>query len=414
MTDTIFYIVIIFIVIILFLAYLLLAYFYNSYDIYTVSTNDNFVKTKDYINNTIKILDTNMNTLNSNTNNKYTAIIDAIKNDNTTKFSNINSNIASINSNSTIIQSNILSNSNNINKFDTNIKQYIEFKDNNNSINEAIFNHTFSTIPNLSLNILRNVNAISGMTIKTDITNSNQFRICDNNINAPKCIDMNVSGNSFNIYSSDVQSNVNTIKFLGKNKKTLANFDLATNNIYLGGDETTAPLFINSNNEIFFKSINILSNNVNYLESKQFYNKTGLPMQTFNAYKYDIDDIIKSKQYINNNLIDGLYNIYKGTINNTVIINLIIKTSIPTNSTIIFDIDEIANTASNISLTFTELPSSIYINTVKLNTKTLSLTFKTAVPINTNIKIKISDSSLALLPVYTETLISNVFSAKIQ
>lgn len=414
MTDTIFYVVIIFIVIILFLAYLLLAYFYNSYDIYTVSTNDNFIKTKDYINNTIKILDTNMNTLNSNTNNKYTAIIDSIKNDNTLKINNLNSNIVAINSNSAIIQSNITTNSNNINKFDTNIKQYIEFKDNNNNINEAIFNHTFSTIPNLSLNILRNVTAISGMTIKTDINNSNQFRICDNNINSPKCIDMAVSGDSFNIYSSDIQSNVNNIKFLGKNKKTLANFDLANNNIYLGGDETSAPLFINSNNEIFFKSINILSNNVNYLENKQYYNKLGLPTQTFNTYKYDINDIINSKQYINNNLINGLYNIYKGAITNTIIINLKIKTIIPMSSTVIFDIDEIANTTSNISLSFTELPSSVYINTVKLNTKTISLTFKAEVPINTNIKIKITDASLALLPTYTETFISNVFTGKIQ
>ena len=68
---------------------------------------------------------------------------------------------------------------------------------------------------------------------------------------------------------------------------------------------------------------------------------------------FNILQIAYNMYDINNNLIDGLYNIYKGTINNTVIINLIIKTSIPTNSTIIFDIDEIANTASNISLTFT-------------------------------------------------------------
>jgi len=412
----------IFIVLLLFLAYLLIAYFYNSYDTYKIKVNDNFTKTKDYINTTTTTLDTNMNTLNTNTNNKYTSIIDNIKNENNTKFNIIDSNILFLNSNSSNIKVDITSNITNLSNFDRNIKQYIEFKDNNNNINEAIFNHTFSAVPTLSLNFIRNITAISGMTIKTDLLNSNQFRICDNNINEKNCIDMTVKDGIFNIYPSDIQSNnINNLKISGKNKNILANFDLANNNIYLGGDQENAGLFIDSNNKFYVKALNFLTADAKYSETKQNYNKNNISTgQTFNTLKYDSEDIINLNKNNLDNAVSGMYTIFKAT-PNTIILNLNFKKILTTSTinTINITINELINTENNISLTASSegIDLSGIINTIILNANKIKINFKssiTALSINNSIlRIKLSSNKFTINSQYTEASISNIFIAEL-
>jgi hypothetical protein len=419
MNDTVFYIILILIVVLLFLAYLLIAYFYNSYDTYKIKTNDNFTKTKDYINNTTKTLDTNMTTLNINTNNKYAAIIDNIKNENNIKFNKIDSNLLLVSSNNFKLESNITSNTTNLNNFDRNIKQYIEFKDNNNNINEAIFNHTFGAIPNLSLNIIRNITAISGMTIKTDELNSNQFRICDNDITSTNCIDMSVKNGIFNIYPSDIQNNnVNNLKISAKNKNTLANFDLTNNNIYLGGEGENASLFIDSNNKPYVKELNFLTNNTKYNDVKQVYDITNVPTQTYNTFKYSNNNIIDLYKNNFDNSVPGMYTIFKGT-PNTIILNLKFKSSYIDNSSIInITIDELLNTENNITPTIiTEtIDINTFINSIKLNLNKITITFKSSATMpanNSNIRIKLSSDKFTIPASYTDASISNIFTGVI-
>ena len=55
MIDLYYNIIIIVLVLVLFLAYILIAYFYTSYSNYKVDVDDNFEKTKNYINTSISI-----------------------------------------------------------------------------------------------------------------------------------------------------------------------------------------------------------------------------------------------------------------------------------------------------------------------------------------------------------------------
>ena len=469
MNDTVFYIIMILIVVLLFLAYLLIAYFYNSYDTYKITTNDNFTKTKDYINNTTKTLDTNMNTLNINTNNKYGAIIDNIKNENNIKFNMMDSNLLKINSNNLNLQSNITSNTTNLNNFDRNIKQYIEFKDNNNNINEAIFNHAFSAIPNLSLNIIRNITAISGMTIKTDDLNSNQFRICDNDITSKNCIDMSVKNGIFNIKKSDTDinynnnnnNNVNNLKIKGNRifgsssrigingvlennvyyrEDDLVNFDLSNNSILFGGDEYNASMYIDAKTNItshgpYLRELNFFKDG---FESFKQYKKesTGInildklfKIENYNTIKFTEQDIkVIRNEFINNSILIS-YTIIKETPpkNNILILNL----NLNLNLTLFkffgiefeVNINEFSNTENNVIPTIIKENEDININSIILNKKKLLIKIN---EINNfiyptedfsneslNIRIKLSSDKFTLPDYYKENIITNFTKGKI-
>ena len=194
MNDLYYNIIIIVLVLVLFLAYILIAYFYTSYSNYKGDVDDNFEKTKNYINTSISKIDDNIRSSITENNNKINNTSNYI-NEINKKVSRVelksednnNENKKSINNfnldlNNT--KSQLSSNGENLNKFDTNIKQFIQFKSNGTTINEAIYKYQFGVSPNLSLDLLRNVNAISGMTIETD--NISNFRLCDKNKN---CMD---------------------------------------------------------------------------------------------------------------------------------------------------------------------------------------------------------------------------------
>ena len=60
MNDLYYNIIIIVLVLVLFLVYILIAYFYTSYSNYKEDVDDNFSKTKNYINTTISKIDDNI------------------------------------------------------------------------------------------------------------------------------------------------------------------------------------------------------------------------------------------------------------------------------------------------------------------------------------------------------------------
>jgi len=76
MNETFYNITILILVIILFLAYVIIAYFYSSYNTYKEDVDNNFEKTKDYINSSISTLDTNFKTSIKEINNNSNTIND--------------------------------------------------------------------------------------------------------------------------------------------------------------------------------------------------------------------------------------------------------------------------------------------------------------------------------------------------
>jgi len=414
MNDIYINLIIIVIIIVLFLAYILIAHFYNNYINYKNNVNDNFNKTKDYINTTTTSLNTSIKT---NTNNiddvdlKLTTKINNISND----VINTNNNITSISSNVSSLTNSNINNNNNITNLDRSLKQFFEFRSNNSNINDALYNYRFDVVPNLSMNLLRNVTAVSGITIKTDTTNI--MRICDNNINNSNCIDMNINNGTFDIYPSAVpNNNIDNINIYNKNKqKVLARFDLNSNNIYLGGNNEEAGIYINDSN-VYLKNVNFLTNNAKFNDNKQIYDKNNQDLnQIYNTYKYNIDDIIK----LNNisQLITGIYTIIKstGTNPNTIIINFKSAYDIPINKSMNIDIYELANTDNtNIEIINSDITSSLLIQKGILNEKKIILKTIGIIRANTNVRVKLTDIKLALPTIYdSENYISNIISTNI-
>jgi len=414
MNDIYINLIIIVIIIVLFLAYILIAHFYNNYINYKNNVNDNFNKTKDYINTTTTSLNKSIKT---NTNNiddvdlKLTTKINNISND----VINTNNNITSISSNVSSLTNSNINNNNNITNLDRSLKQFFEFRSNNSNINDALYNYRFDVVPNLSMNLLRNVTAVSGITIKTDTTNI--MRICDNNINNSNCIDMNINNGTFDIYPSAVpNNNIDNINIYNKNKqKVLARFDLNSNNIYLGGNNEEAGIYINDSN-VYLKNVNFLTNNAKFNDNKQIYDKNNQDLnQIYNTYKYNIDDIIK----LNNisQLITGIYTIIKstGTNPNTIIINFKSAYDIPINKSMNIDIYELANTDNtNIEIINSDITSSLLIQKGILNEKKIILKTIGIIRANTNVRVKLTDIKLALPTIYdSENYISNIISTNI-
>ena len=190
MLDIILYTILIIIIIIC--IYILINFIYD-YLSYKVS-NDNKINNATSIINTdlhitqdnIKNLQTNMNSNLTNITRDYSNVI-AINNNNIIKtIDNNNSFTSNINSN--------------IFNFDNALKQYFIFDETNNSgtintINTALFKYTFNNITPKKLNILSEVNAMSGITIKTapTTTSKDNLRICDNQATTPNCLNFNLN-----------------------------------------------------------------------------------------------------------------------------------------------------------------------------------------------------------------------------
>jgi len=418
MIDLYYNIIIIVLVLVLFLAYILIAYFYTSYSNYKEDVDDNFEKTKNYINTSISKIDDNIrssitenNTKINNTSNYISDInkkvnrVDLKSEDNYYEVKNSLNNYSSNLNNTNLL---IDSNTTNINKFDTNIKQFIQYKSNGTTINEAIYNYQFGVSPNLSLDLLRNVNAISGMTIETD--NISNFRLCDKNKN---CMDMNINNGGLNIFPTNFSSNTTNNIFIydKKKEKILAKFDLENRGIYLGGEGENAGMYINDSN-VYIKKINIINNSDNYSSVKTLYDKQNKgQIQSYNTYPFGLDDINNKTE------INGIYSIIKGTETppqNEIIFNFKCSNDIPSGTTLFFNIQELSNTSTTdiIITSFETIPASI-ISSVILNTNIIKVITSTIIYKDRNYRIKIKNVELIINKIYTEPNITNIINHRL-
>ena len=386
--------IIIIVIVVLFLAYILIAYFYNSYINYKEDVRTNFNETTGYINDTTTKIDNSINSKTEAVNNRVNAVDTKYKDINLDLSNKITSNNLAID----IINTNLTSNTSNLRSFDSGIKQYMEFRDNNNNINDTLFNYRFSAIPNLSMNLIRKVSAISGMTINTD-NDINKFRICDNMIGESNCVDLRVYNGNFDIMPSDItNNNISNINFYNKNKKVMAKMDMLNNNIYVGGEGENAGLFVNESN-VYLKNFNIINSGTKYTDNKIIFDKNQRgTTQTFNTYNYSFDDISRNTS----NFITGIYTIIKGTgatppaSYNTIIINFKSSYNIPAGKEITFDIHEFSNTSTTdipINIATIETSPVTTFAYVKLNTNKIIIKTNGIINANINQRIKIQDAN---------------------
>lgn len=418
MIDLYYNIIIIVLVLVLFLAYILIAYFYTSYSNYKVDVDDNFEKTKNYINTSISKIDNNIissiteNNIKINNTSNYISDINTrvnrfnLKSDD--NYTELKNSINNYNSNLNNTNLKLSSNETNINKFDTNIKQFFQYKSNGTTINDAIYNYQFGVSPNLSLDFLRNVNAISGMTIETD--NISNFRLCDKNKN---CMDMNIDNGGLNIFPTNFSSNTtDNILIYDKNKeKVLAKFDLKNRGIYLGGEGEDAGMYIHDSN-VYIKNIQVLVDGATYTQKKFPYDKSiNNPYQLYTNYPMDITDFQKDLLP----KITGIYSIIKGTKddpNNTIIFNFMSSGTIPIENSFIFYVNELSGdiTKPNVSIA-TNLIETTNINIVTANileSNYIQIKQSTIIQPYYNYRIKIKSSDIIIDPKFTESTITNV------
>lgn len=336
-------IIIITIILVLILAFILISFFYNNYDENKQIVNSNFKKTATYINDTNNMINENISLIDnktSNFDNKYNLIVNRTDSNLINVASNLNNYKNEINPKFLNINSNLFN-------YDNSLKQFFNFKNNNTSINDKLYEYNFGVQPNLSMSLLRNIDVASGMTINTN--DSKNFRVCDfgNNSN---CIDLNVNNGNFNIYpSSTGNNNLNNLNIMSSNSgKVLANFNFNSKSIYLGGAGEEAGMFINESN-VFLKNLNLLSNNARYSDTKTYYDINN-PSQSFNTYKYNVGDITKITK-----IITGKYSLYSITIDTTTTTHLDVfiksKNLIPIGTNISFEVNEITpSTGSPITI----------------------------------------------------------------
>ena len=199
----------IFILLLMVLAFLLLAYFYNSYTTYTVDINKNLETSEKSINNTSTA---------------FNKLQDKVINE-----------LAKVNKNQEIIVKNV---PNNLIALNSNILNMFETTSNN------IINNTDITKSNITIdgiNVIKPFTAFKNFTSVTDANNS--FNICNSETDALKrsCIRMNISGNNFNIFSSNANSsNIQSINIYDSNNGILASFDTFNKNISLGSNVNPA------------------------------------------------------------------------------------------------------------------------------------------------------------------------------
>jgi hypothetical protein len=306
MNDIYYNLIILIIIIVLFLSLILIAYFYNSYTNNKIVIKNNLYETKDYVNDTSRILDENIRASYQDNNKRIDKLDDKYKVINKDLQTNINTNTTEINK----LKTSIDASSNNINKtlnnFDNGLKQYFDFKSSGSRISDSIFNYTFAPVPNLSIDLIRNVTALSGMTVMSDVTTNNNFKICDTDNSKKNCIDMSITKEGvFNIAPiadfGDKVNNINTINILNKDNKKLLNIDLKTENIFLGGDKDEAGMMIH-NDKVFVKKLNLLHPNKNFTDDKFYANKNTYLQNAneVNTYEFDIMDTKYQKDVLIN------------------------------------------------------------------------------------------------------------------
>lgn len=392
-------IILIVIIIVLIMAYVIISKFYNKYDENKKIVYSNFNKTADHINKTNANISSSISALDNKAisiDNKYN-FITASANSN---INNLNNDLNNYKTKTDPLLSTF--NSNLIN-FDNNLKYYMNFKSDNNTINDKLYNYKFAVTPNLSMEVLRNIDIISGMTIKTN--NDKLFRICDNN-NTDTCVDLNVNNGNFNIYPSATNNNsINNLNIMTSNKdKVLANFDFGSKSIYLGGAGEEAGLFINESN-VYVKNLNLMKENAKYTDPKTLYNYTD-ESQTYNTFKYDIN-----KMTTLNRLILGNYTINTITKDEvaTTQIDIFLKSKlkIPAGTAISIEVYEINTPSSTITLN-NDIPSSP-LSSLNLTGKLLSGIITNAISPNTSIHFRNHSSSISIDTFFSGTNYSRAF-----
>jgi len=429
MNELFYNIIIIVIILVLFLAFILIAYFYSSYNNYKDDVDTNFSKTKEYINKTVVALDNNIKTSIQNNNDKINNTSNYIFDINnrvnrtdlrsTDNYNELRSSISNTNLNISNFNTRLTSNSDNLNRFDNGLKQFFKFNAGNpaTTINQALFDYQFQVGTNiLSLDLLRKVNAIAGITINTDTTAgvNNNLSVCD--ISTSNCIDMNVDTNGFNIYPRTT-GGLSNLNIYNKSKnKVIAKFDTNTNEIYLGGSGEDAGMLVKDNN-VYIKEnrLNLLKDGSLYGDVKTVYNKNnrGTP-QTFNTYQVSFADTHTT------NSITGIYSITAGTTGTpppfTIIINFKASYNIPSNTNITINIPELTPTLLDKQIltgTETSISGLLGTNGLVLSGNNLKLTTSAIIPANQNIRIKTTSGDYVVDTTrYPEPVISNVFSLR--
>lgn len=242
--------------------------------------------------------------------------------------------------------SNIVTVDEKIHNYDNSLKKFFSFNDENNNVitNEKMFNHAFDgIIPNLEL--ISQVNAISGLSIKTstELINDRNLKICND---ADSCVNMNVNTNGFQITPN---SRVNNISINDNDKFPLASFDLAHKSIYLGGDnENNSPLYI-QNDEVHIKNAKMYrGNSGDYLTPAEINNKLSLvdsqtdQQQAINALTNRLTTNENNITNITNNSVIVYYSLLHNSGDKKINISFVInnKVSISTDNTIQFSFNK--------------------------------------------------------------------------
>lgn len=389
-------IILIILLIVLIIAFILLSYFYNAYDENKKLTNFNFKKTASYINDNI------------------TGSISAIDVKAKEIDSKFNLTSATVQSNVNVISSNfnnykLLTDpkinliDSNISNYDTAIKNYVNFKMDNNTINDKLYNYKFGVTPNLSMELLRNIDVISGMTIRTDT--DKLFRFCDKT-NASNCIDLTVNDGNFNIYPTPTGTNgVNNLNIMTSNKeKVLANFNFNNKSIYLGGAGEDAGLFINESN-IYAKNLHLMKTGAKYADPKVIY-ETNKVNPAYNTFKYDYERLARDRltriigNYTLNPTVSGA--------TTTVRLDILLKSrvEIPAGTTIEIEVFELK---AGITGTLANSVASSPLVALNLNGKILTGTISAAVAANTTIHFWNSGTTVQYDPVFQTINYSRAF-----
>lgn len=407
MNELFYALIMITIIIVLILVFVLISYFYNNYSENKVRVNANFKKTSNYINDTNNTIVQNI----SSVDNKYGGITSKTNSDVTSLENKFNSFVNTTNPVLSSFSSNLNANnilnansSSNLTKLDNNLKNFFEFRNNNASINEALFNYNFGVTPNLSLSLLQKIDVASGMTIKTD-ANQRSMKICDY-ANSNSCIDLNVQDGNFNIYpSASTSGTVNNLNIKKSGTgRVLANFDFNSNSIYLGGTGEDAGLYINENN-VYLKNLNLLSNNARFTDAKVMYN-SATPTQSYNTYSYNLEDIKRMNNFMvqppNVKLIIGNYSLSNillppdnvpGTL-----LDVYIKSKylIPVGTAINFELFEINTPASESTTLYNSLAGTQPIQSITISGKNATAQISIAVPANTTVQFRNSRSLISI------------------
>jgi len=411
MNDIYYNIIIVVIIIVLCLSLILIAYFYNSYVNNKITIKNNIYETKDYVNDTTRILDENIRASYNDNNKRIDKLDDKYKDINRDLTRNINSNTNDISKLKTTIDASSNNITKTFNNFDNGLKQYFDFKSSGSRISDSIFNYTFAPVPNLSMDLIRNVTAVSGMTIMSDTTTNNNFRICDTDNTKKNCIDMSISKEGvFNIapipdISSDKLNNINSINILNKDSEKLVNIDLNTNNIYLGGEGENAGMMINKN-DVFVKKLNLIHPFANFTDEKIFKNKTSYLQNSpdINAYEFDIDDTkFKTESIINipcNYWIDVINTASSGSTPSYEITKISIQLRL---DNILFYPDNLPKSGTKISIPIHHLAPPTTTNLINsLDNKDISMSSKFAISFKSD---KDAQSNYIICELLTNTLV---------